>query len=121
MQQRLSCGLTFEKSRKIRYNITCLIRGIQREPSASLLLACAPHNGRDDMDLCDNVFCSSEVIEFEYIALAGRRFCCLACADAWRQQNEALAEAATPLRETSGSREQRRGRPWAASRRTALT
>ncbi len=51
------------------------------------------------MVLCDNVFCSGEAVEFEYITLAGRRFCCVACADAWHQQNEVLAEAATPLRE----------------------
>jgi hypothetical protein len=120
--QRLGSGLSFERSRRIYYTMTCLIRGIKREPSASLLLlACAPHNGRDDMVLCDNVFCSSEVIEFEYIALAGRKFCCVACSDAWRQQNEALAEAARPLRDTSRSQEERRGRNWTAARRTALT
>ena len=112
-------GTSFEKSRKIRYNIICLIRGIEREPSLSLFFAYAPHNGRDDMVLCDNVFCSGEVIEFEYITLAGRRFCCVACADAWHQQNEALAEAATPLREAS--KEDSRGKSAFASRRSALT
>ena len=56
------------------------------------------------MVLCDNVFCSGEVIEFEYITLAGRRFCCVACADAWYQQNEALAESAMPLRELNFQR-----------------
>jgi hypothetical protein len=71
------------------------------------------------MVLCDNVFCSGEVIEFEYITLAGRRFCCVACADAWHQQNEALEEAATPLREAS--KEERRGKGIFASRRSALT
>ena len=85
----------------------------------SLLFAYAPHNGRDDMVLCDNVFCSGEVIEFEYIATAGRKFCCVACSDAWRQQNEALAEAARPLREAF--KEDRRGNSMFASRRTALT
>ena len=44
------------------------------------------------MVLCDNVFCSGEVIEFEYIATAGRKFCCVACSDAWCHQNEAFAE-----------------------------
>ena len=72
------------------------------------------------MVLCDNVFCSGEVIEFEYITLAGRRFCCVACADAWYQQNEALAESAMPLRDASASREERRGRNGFASKRTAL-
>ena len=71
------------------------------------------------MVLCDNVFCSGEVIEFEYITLAGRRFCCVACADAWHQQNEVLAEAATPLREAF--KEERRGRNAYAARRSALT
>jgi hypothetical protein len=70
------------------------------------------------MVLCDNVFCSGEVVEFEYITLAGRRFCCVACADAWRQQNEVLAEAATPLREAY---KERRGKSTFASRRSALT
>jgi hypothetical protein len=70
------------------------------------------------MVLCDNVFCSEEVVEFEYIALAGRRFCCVACADAWRQQNEALAAAATPLRDSS--KDERRGRNTFASRRNVL-
>jgi hypothetical protein len=60
------------------------------------------------MVLCDNVFCSGEVIEFEYITLAGRRFCCVACADAWHEQNEVLAEAASPLREAS--KDERHGR-----------
>ena len=72
------------------------------------------------MVLCDNVFCSGETIEFEYITLAGRRFCCVACADAWHQQNEALVEAATPLRESLSSGEERRGRTFWAARRTAL-
>jgi hypothetical protein len=71
------------------------------------------------MVLCDNVFCSGEVIEFEYIALAGRKFCCVACSDAWLQQNEALSEAARPFREAS--REDRRGKSMFASRRSALT
>ncbi len=51
------------------------------------------------MAQCDNAFCSSETIEFEYIVRAGRKFCCVACADAWYQQNEALADAASPFRE----------------------
>ncbi len=71
------------------------------------------------MVLCDNVFCSGEVVEFEYITLAGRRFCCVACADDWYQQNEALAEAATPLRELS--KDERRGRNTFASRRSVRT
>jgi len=71
------------------------------------------------MVLCDNVFCSGEVIEFEYIATAGRKFCCVACSDAWHQQNEALSQAARPFREAS--REDRRGKSMYASRRTALT
>ncbi len=50
------------------------------------------------MVLCDNVFCTGETVEFEYITIAGRKFCCVACADDWYQQNEVLAEAATPLR-----------------------
>lgn len=72
------------------------------------------------MVLCDNAFCSGEVIEFEYVALAGRKFCCVACADAWRQQNEALAEAATPFRDASASREERRGKTWTAVQRIEL-
>jgi hypothetical protein len=71
------------------------------------------------MVLCDNVFCSGEVIEFEYVTLAGRRFCCVACADAWHQQNEVLAEAAMPLHETS--KKEPRGRITIGSRRNALT
>ena len=71
------------------------------------------------MIICDNVFCSGEVIEFEYIALAGRKFCCVACADAWHQQNEALTEAAMPVRDT-WSKEERRARNWLASKRAAL-
>ncbi len=72
------------------------------------------------MVLCDNVFCSGETVEFEYVTLAGRRFCCVACADAWHQQNEALAEAATPVRESSSSRNERRGKTSWAGRRNAL-
>ncbi len=72
------------------------------------------------MVLCDNVFCSSETVEFEYITLAGRRFCCVACADAWHQQNEVLAEAATPFREPARSREERRGKSSPSARRHAL-
>ncbi len=53
------------------------------------------------MVLCDNVFCTGETVEFEYITIAGRKFCCVACADDWYQQNEVLAEAATPLRKKS--------------------
>jgi hypothetical protein len=49
------------------------------------------------MVLCDNVFCASETIEFEYVMLAGRRFCCIACAEDWHHQNEVLAEAASPF------------------------
>jgi polyferredoxin len=71
------------------------------------------------MVLCDNVFCSGEVIEFEYITIAGRRFCCVACAEAWYQQNEVLAEAAMPLHETS--KKEPRGRITIAPRRNALT
>lgn len=47
---------------------------------------------------CDNVFCASEAVEFEYVMLAGRRFCCIACAEDWHHQNEVLAEAASPFR-----------------------
>ena len=72
------------------------------------------------MVLCDNVFCSGEAVEFEYITLAGRRFCCVACADAWHQQNEVLAEAATPLRESLSSREERGAKNSWAARRNAL-
>ena len=67
------------------------------------------------MVLCDNVFCSGEIVEFEYVPLAGRKFCCVACAEAWRQQNEAFAAAATPLREASAKQETGRGRRWAAA------
>ncbi len=49
------------------------------------------------MALCDNVFCSEPVQEFEYVILAGRKFCCIACAEDWHRQNEALAEAASPF------------------------
>jgi hypothetical protein len=49
------------------------------------------------MVLCDNVFCAGETIEFEYVTLAGRRFCCIACAEDWHHQNEVLAEAAAPF------------------------
>ena len=73
------------------------------------------------MVLCDNVFCSGEVIELEYVALAGRKFCCLACADAWEQQNAALADAASPLRDAAASRGERRDRSWTAVKRLALT
>ena len=74
------------------------------------------------MVLCENVFCSGEVVEFEYVALAGRKFCCLACADAWQQQNEAFADAASPLRDASAAREERRGgKSWTAVKRLALT
>jgi hypothetical protein len=66
------------------------------------------------MAQCDNAFCSSETVESESIALAGRTFCCVACADAWHAQNEALADAAssfsqhkrarTPTRMTAAAR-----------------
>jgi hypothetical protein len=29
--------------------------------------------------------------------MAGRKFCCLACAEDWRRQNDALIEAAAPF------------------------
>ena len=53
------------------------------------------------MVLCDNVFCSNETIEFEYVTLAGRRFCCVACAEDWYQQNEVLAESTIPAEKTA--------------------
>ena len=56
---------------------------------------------------CDNVFCTAEIIDFEYVPLAGRKFCCVACADAWHQQNEALTEAAMPFRDSTTSRTER--------------
>jgi len=51
------------------------------------------------MDICDNVFCAGEIIDFEYVSVAGRSFCCIACADDWNRQNEALEEAADPFRD----------------------
>lgn len=53
------------------------------------------------MVLCDNVFCTEQAVEFEYVMLAGRRFCCLACAEDWQHQNEVLAEAASPFQGAS--------------------
>jgi hypothetical protein len=49
------------------------------------------------MALCDNAFCTVEIVGFEYIATAGRKFCCIACAENWRRQNEALINAAEPF------------------------
>ncbi len=49
------------------------------------------------MTLCDNAFCTVEIAGFEYIATAGRKFCCIACAEDWRRQNEALINAAEPF------------------------
>ncbi len=49
------------------------------------------------MTLCDNAFCTVEIVECGYIAKAGRKFCCIACAENWRQQNEALTDAAAPF------------------------
>jgi hypothetical protein len=46
------------------------------------------------MVLCDNAFCSYEVSESDGLLFAGRRFCCVACAEDWERQNEALNEAA---------------------------
>ncbi len=71
------------------------------------------------MVLCDNVFCSGEVVEFEYVTLAGRRFCCVACAEAWSQQNEVLTEAGTPLRDSLKDEPHRRNS--FSQRRNALT
>ena len=51
------------------------------------------------MVLCNNEFCSGEIIDFEYISLAGRSFCCIACAEDWRSKNEALAGARVPAPE----------------------
>jgi hypothetical protein len=47
------------------------------------------------MAFCDNVFCTNQVHESECVPLAGRKFCCAACAEDWYRQNEALAEPAT--------------------------
>lgn len=59
------------------------------------------------MVLCDNVFCEGETVEFEYVMLAGRRFCCIACAEDWHHQNEVLVEAASafhpPAKKLSGN------------------
>jgi hypothetical protein len=49
------------------------------------------------MAFCDNVFCTGDVSEHDHVALAGRKFCSVACAEDWYRQNEALAEPA-PLR-----------------------
>jgi hypothetical protein len=49
------------------------------------------------MALCDNAFCTEEVADCGHIAMAGRKFCCLACTDDWRRQNDALIEAAAPF------------------------
>jgi len=49
------------------------------------------------MALCDNAFCSGEIADCGHIAMAGRKFCCLVCADDWRRQNDALIDAAAPF------------------------
>lgn len=49
------------------------------------------------MALCDNAFCTEEIADCGHIAVAGRKFCCLACADDWRRQNDALTEAGAPF------------------------
>jgi hypothetical protein len=49
------------------------------------------------MALCDNAFCTEEVADCGHIVMAGRKFCCLACAGDWRRQNDALIEAAAPF------------------------
>jgi hypothetical protein len=46
------------------------------------------------MAFCDNVFCTHQVKDSESVSLAGRKFCCAACAEDWYRQNEALAEPA---------------------------
>jgi hypothetical protein len=63
------------------------------------------------MVLCDNVFCEGVTVEFEYVMLAGRRFCCVACAEDWHHQNEVLVEAASAFHTpASGHRGIREGR-----------
>jgi hypothetical protein len=60
------------------------------------------------MALCDNAFCAREIADSGYITMAGRKFCCLACIDNWRRQNDALIEAAArfhiPAHEDSARR-----------------
>ncbi|MFZ1110505.1 MAG: hypothetical protein WAN43_19435 [Rhodomicrobium sp.] len=53
------------------------------------------------MAFCDNVFCSNHVRESESVPLAGRKFCCEACAEDWYRQNEALAEPAPHAAQTA--------------------
>ena len=50
------------------------------------------------MALCENAFCTSKIEEFEYVVEASRKFCCVACAEDWLRQNEALVEAAEPFK-----------------------
>jgi hypothetical protein len=67
------------------------------------------------MVLCDNVFCEGVTVEFEYVMLAGRRFCCVACAEDWHHQNEVLVEAGsafhTPASGHRGGIREGRARP----------
>ncbi len=49
------------------------------------------------MVLCENAYCGNQVVELEYVEVAARRFCCIACAEDWERQNEALISAASPF------------------------
>jgi hypothetical protein len=49
------------------------------------------------MVLCDNALCTEEIADCGHVVMAGRKFCCLACADGWRRQNDALIEAGAPF------------------------
>jgi hypothetical protein len=51
----------------------------------------------DEMVLCENAYCVEEIAECSYTELGGRKFCCIACAEDWKRQNEALIEAAEPF------------------------
>jgi hypothetical protein len=39
--------------------------------------------------VCENAFCACETVESEYVSVAGRRFCCIACAEDWVRHNAA--------------------------------
>ncbi|KAI94547.1 hypothetical protein T281_10305 [Rhodomicrobium udaipurense JA643] len=42
--------------------------------------------------VCENAFCACETVESEHVSVAGRRFCCIACAEDWARHNGALVE-----------------------------